>query len=61
MRGVGNISTMKGEMVVNTLFRVHRSCRHRKKLELGELIHSLEHYLRTIKIVVLVLVSGLSF
>ena len=53
VRGVGNISKMKGEMVVNTLFnhqarkfRVRKRCRCRKKHKLDELTESLENYLR---------------
>ena len=52
VRGVGNISKMKINLVVNTLFNEHkrkfRMCknrRQRKKPDLGELTDSIQHYL----------------
>ena len=57
IRGVGNISKMKCNMVVNRLFnknkrklRVRKTRRHRKKRDLGELTGCIEQYLVNYKI-----------
>ena len=56
MRGVSNISKMKIDLVVNTLFNKHKrkfrmrkSRRQRKKRDLGELTDSIQHYLENYK------------
>ena len=56
VRGVGNISKMKIDLVVNTLFNKHerkfrmrKNRRQRKKRDLGELTDSIEHYLEKYK------------
>ena len=57
VRGVGNISKMKGQgqLVVNTVFnrnkrkfRVRKYRRRRKKRDLGDLTDSIEHYLKLV-------------
>ena len=56
VRGVGNISKMKIDLVVNTLFNKHKrkfrmrkNCRQRKKRDVGELTDSIQHYLENYK------------
>ena len=56
IRGVGNISKMKNELVVNTLFnknkrklRIRKNRRQRKKRDLGALTDRIEHYLENYK------------
>ena len=56
IRGVGNISKMKNELVVNTLFnknkrklRIRKNRRQRKKRDLGALTDCIEQYLENYK------------